>query len=159
MYVHVVYSTLYSIEEGFIQKRKQRSALLFGHWWTEFIKFLAALAILHQDDLKNRTNSSFSWYHCGAIHPFLHIIRVQNSYRGKELNKICPPKQQRRPLPSLLERLLFFSRGGKLDLSKSILTVKPAIKALLGLVRGGRRVAGLGSTLGSGQYVSYSVHG
>ena len=27
----------------------------------EFIKFLAALAILHEDDLKNRMNSSFSF--------------------------------------------------------------------------------------------------
>ena len=29
-------------------------------WGREFMKFLSALAILHQDDLKNRTNSSFS---------------------------------------------------------------------------------------------------
>ena len=52
-------------------------------WRTEFIQFLAALAILHQDYLKNRMNSFFSSYHPGATHPFIHSIRVQN-------NKLCP---------------------------------------------------------------------
>ena len=46
-------------------------------WGTKFIQFLALLAILHQDDLKNRMNSSFSSYLPGAIHPFLRIILVQ----------------------------------------------------------------------------------
>ena len=44
---------------------------------TELILFLAALAILYQDDLKSRMNSSLSSYHPGEIHPFLHIILVQ----------------------------------------------------------------------------------
>ena len=51
-------------------------------WGAEFIQFLAALAtvyMLHQGDLKNRTNSYTSSQHRGAIHPFLHIILVQNS--------------------------------------------------------------------------------
>ena len=43
-------------------------------WVTEF---LAALAILHQDDLTNRMNSSFSSHRCSAIYPFLHIVLVQ----------------------------------------------------------------------------------
>ena len=43
---------------------------------TEFIKFLAALAIKNQYDLKNRMNSSFSSYNFGEIHSFLHIILV-----------------------------------------------------------------------------------
>ena len=34
-----------TIEEGFIQKTRQRS---------EFIQFLAVLAVLHQDDMKKR---------------------------------------------------------------------------------------------------------
>ena len=45
-------------------------------WGTDFIKLLAALAILHQDDLKNRMKSSFTLYHPGAIHPVLHTIPV-----------------------------------------------------------------------------------
>ena len=40
---------------------------------TTFNPFLATLAIFHQDNLKNRTNASFSHHHPGAIHPFLHI--------------------------------------------------------------------------------------
>ena len=36
-------------------------------------------------------NSSFSSNHPGAIHPFLQIVLEQNSQRGMELNKFCPP--------------------------------------------------------------------
>ena len=45
----------------------------------EFIQFLAALAILHKDDLNNRVNSSVSSNHPGAIHPILQFVLVQNS--------------------------------------------------------------------------------
>ena len=41
------------------------------------IKFLAALAILHQADLKKGMNSSNSSNHPGAIHPILYIILMQ----------------------------------------------------------------------------------
>ena len=47
--------------------------------------------------LKNKMTSSFSSNHPGAVHPILKIVLVQNSWRGKKLNKFCPPKQQRRP--------------------------------------------------------------
>ena len=44
-------------------------------WGTPFIQFLCrTIAILHQDDLKNRMNSSFSSYPPGTMYPFLHII-------------------------------------------------------------------------------------
>ena len=50
-------------------------------WETEFIKFLAALAILHNRTiLNNRMNSSFSSNHPNAINPILQIIQVQNSW-------------------------------------------------------------------------------
>ena len=52
-----------------MQKRRQKVVAVV--WGTEFIKLLATLSILHQDDLKNRMNSL---YHSSAIHPFLHII-------------------------------------------------------------------------------------
>ena len=58
-------------------------------WGTDLIQFLAAIAFLYQDDLKNEMNSSFSSYrpvcnlscsYCpGAIHPFLQIVLVQKS--------------------------------------------------------------------------------
>ena len=38
------------IEEGYMQKKRQRSSLLFGG--AKFIKFLAALAILPKDDFE-----------------------------------------------------------------------------------------------------------
>ena len=41
---------------------KEKAKVVAASWETEFIQFLAALAILHQDDLKNMMN------------PFLHII-------------------------------------------------------------------------------------
>ena len=67
-------------------KEKEKSSLLFGG--KNLFNFLAALAFLHKDDLKNRMNSSFSSDYPGAINPFLHIILVQNS---KEFNKFCTP--------------------------------------------------------------------
>ena len=45
-------------------------------WKTELIQFIAALAILHQDDLKKGINSSFSSYRPGAIYAILHIVLV-----------------------------------------------------------------------------------
>ena len=45
-----------SIAEGFIQKRRQRSSLLLEE--TKLLQLLAVLAILHQDGMKNRMNSS-----------------------------------------------------------------------------------------------------
>ena len=41
--------------------------------------------------LQNRMNSSFSSNHPGAIHPILQFALVQNSKRGKELNKLRSP--------------------------------------------------------------------
>ena len=63
-------------------------------WGTEFIKFLAALAIWLFRTwiiLKNRGNLSFSFNLPGAIHPILQIVLVQNSLRDKEFNKFYPP--------------------------------------------------------------------
>ena len=48
----------YSVKICNSQKRRQRSSLLFGG--AEFIQFLAALAVFHQDDIKKRMNSSYS---------------------------------------------------------------------------------------------------
>ena len=62
-----------TVEEGFEQRRRQRSSLLFGG--QNLFKFLVSLAVLHQDDLKKRMNSSFSAYHPGGINPlFVNII-------------------------------------------------------------------------------------
>ena len=66
-----MWDRLEGIEEGFIQKRRQRSYVLFGG--EEFIQFLATTANLQQDDLKNRMTLSSSLYHYGAIHPYLRV--------------------------------------------------------------------------------------
>ena len=95
--VCTLYSVLYSVlvhwrrrmpyHRKRIQKRRQRSSLqsmpcgashfALGHFGKQ--------DELHHDDLKKKMNSSYSL--------------KQNSQRDKEWNKICPPKQQRRPLP------------------------------------------------------------
>ena len=54
------------------------------------IQFLATPAILHQDDLKKKVNSSYASNCPGVIRPVLPIVLVQNSSRGKELNQFCP---------------------------------------------------------------------
>ena len=53
---------------------------------TEWIQFLATPAILHQDDLKKKVNSSYASNCPGVIRPVLPIVLVQNSSRSKELN-------------------------------------------------------------------------
>ena len=77
-----------AIEEGNIQKRRQRSlSLLLGG----SILFLAALAIFHHDSLKFRMKSSYSSNRPGGNHPILHIVQEQNIQRGKELYQFCLP--------------------------------------------------------------------
>ena len=66
------------ISEGFIQKRRQRSSLLY--LGTEFIQCLAALPILDQDDLQNWMNSSFSSFHPGATNPFFISYGCNSSF-------------------------------------------------------------------------------
>ena len=70
---------------------EEKAEVVAAVWGTAFVQFLTMLAILHQDDLKNRIHSSSSFYHPGAIHSFLHTIWVQISQCGKKLNKFCPP--------------------------------------------------------------------
>ena len=58
---------------------EEKTTVVAAVWGKEFIQFLAALAILHKDDCKNRMNSSLSPYHPGAIHPILQIVQLQSS--------------------------------------------------------------------------------
>ena len=48
-----IYISHHTVEEGDIQKRRQRSSLLLGGQFNS-IKFIAALAIFQQDNLKKR---------------------------------------------------------------------------------------------------------
>ena len=48
---------------------EEKAKVVAAIWGTEFIKFHAALTILHHNENENRMNSSFSSYHTGAIHP------------------------------------------------------------------------------------------
>ena len=73
---------------------EEKAKVVTAVWGTEFIQVLATLAILHPNEFKNSMNSSFSSCPPGAIHPFLHII--------------LSPKEQRRPLPSLLYKSFFY---------------------------------------------------
>ena len=56
---------------------EEKAKVVAAVWGSELIQLLAAQAILHQYDLKNRMNSYFSSFHPDAIYPFLYIIRVQ----------------------------------------------------------------------------------
>ena len=71
----------------YTEEKAKVVAAVFGR---EFIKFLAALAILHKDNLKNRMNSSFSSYHPGLIHSFLRIILVQNFSAARDCIHFVP---------------------------------------------------------------------
>ena len=54
-------------------------------------KFLAALAILHQDDLKKRMISSYSSNRPGTINPILQIFLVKNSIARQGIESILSP--------------------------------------------------------------------
>ena len=81
-----------SIEEGFRQKKRQRSSLLWGR--TEFIQLRRAIYIL-----------PWTIWRIGWFHPFLHIILVsliiffisfwsKIASATKEYNKFCPPNSR-----------------------------------------------------------------
>ena len=81
----VVHLEVKSIEEGKLRKKMQRSSLLFGgqNLFGSFKHFLFFTRTI--------LNSSFSSSYPGTIHHILRPTVVQNSQRGKELNKFCPP--------------------------------------------------------------------
>ena len=60
-----------------IKTEEKANVVLAAVWGTELIQFLAAVAILHQDDYKKGMNSSYSSYRPGAINPMPHIVLVQ----------------------------------------------------------------------------------
>ena len=82
----VLYATICYIlsKKKDTDRREGKDRLFRGQ---NFSQFIAALANLHQDDLKKGMNSSYSSYRPSAIHPILHIVLVQNSYRTSTAKK------------------------------------------------------------------------
>ena len=58
-------------------KAEKKAKVVAAVWETVMNQFLAALAILHQDDLKKGLNSSYSSYRPGANNYIIHIVLVQ----------------------------------------------------------------------------------
>ena len=59
---------------------EEKAKVVAISWGTEFIQFFAALAILHQDELKNRTICAFySLTRLGVNQSILQIVQVKNS--------------------------------------------------------------------------------
>ena len=59
-------------------KTEEKAKVVAAVWGIVLIKFLAAIAILHQDDLNKGMSSSYSSYLLGAIHPILQIFLLQS---------------------------------------------------------------------------------
>ena len=57
----LAFSSVNSIKEGFIQKKRAKAKVVASVWGKEFIKFLAVIALLPRTILRNRINSSFSF--------------------------------------------------------------------------------------------------
>ena len=75
--------------------KEEKAKVVAAVLGTEYIQFLAALAVLLQDEIiiffrSSLCNSSFFNIILVQIILFL-IIALQNSYRGKKLTKFCPP--------------------------------------------------------------------
>ena len=96
---------------------ENKAKVVAAVWGTEFIEFLATLAILHQDDMKKRINCTRMIWRKGWISPGLYEESMnQDDVKKRILFFKSPwckiasgarnwiksvPKQQRRPLPSL----------------------------------------------------------
>ena len=74
------------------------------------LQFLAALDILHQDDLKNRLNlHKDELKNRGANQPIPQLVLAKIATVARQgIEAILSPKKQRRPLPSLLYKSFFF---------------------------------------------------
>ena len=59
-----------------IIKTEEKAKVVAAIWGTKLIQFLAALAILHQDDMKKGMNLCYSQYRPSAVHSILHIVLV-----------------------------------------------------------------------------------
>ena len=70
---------------------EEKAKVVAAVWRTEFIQFLAALVILHQDNLNNRRNSSFSSNHPAAIILFFNLSQCKTARVERKLTKFCPP--------------------------------------------------------------------
>ena len=90
------------------KKTEEKAKVIAAFWGTELNKFLAALTIWHQDDLKKGMNSSCSSYRTGAGHPILQIFLVKRAIVIVLIESILLPKQKRRPLPFLLSFSFFY---------------------------------------------------
>ena len=96
-----------SIEEGYRQKKRQRSSLLFVE--KNLFNSFPALAILPRTILKNRMNSSFSFKSSWCNSSYNSNRLVQNSKRGKELIKFI--HQAEATLLFLLSLYFFYSHS------------------------------------------------
>ena len=85
-----------------IETEEKAKVVVAAAWGAESLHFFAALAILPQDDLKNRMNCTRTMWRTGWMHPFLQIILVLNRWRGNELNQFCPSNRNND------DRCLFF---------------------------------------------------
>ena len=57
------------------EKKEEKAKVMAAAWLALLIQFLATLAIIHQDDLKNRMNCTRTILRIGCIHSFLQIIQ------------------------------------------------------------------------------------
>ena len=99
----------WGIEEGFLCT-EAKAKVVAAVWGTELIQFLAVLAILHQDDLKQEMTSSYSSYRPGAIHPILQIW-CKKANAAKKLILSTPQAAAVRPFSSLLSLALFYGKN------------------------------------------------
>ena len=58
---------------------EEKTKVVAAVWGTEFIRILAALAILHQNDMKKEINCTRMIWRKGWIHPLIQIVLVQNT--------------------------------------------------------------------------------
>ena len=73
---------------------EDKAKVVASVWGAEFVQFPAALAVLPRSIWKKRLNSAGLFGKKLLNQPCLSKLLRQNSKRGKELNKFCPPNRR-----------------------------------------------------------------
>ena len=87
---------------------EENSKVVAVVWWARIYSIpCRAIAVLCHDDMKKRMNCTRMIWSIGYIHPTLQIFLV---LARQGIESILSPKQQRRPLNSLLYLSFFYCR-------------------------------------------------
>ena len=101
---------LYVILLRILHMHRRRMKVFAFVWQEKCIQFLSALAVLPRTILKNRMNSSLTFKSSWCNSSFYSKSSQAKQLAWQRIEYILSPKQQRRPLSSLLSLSFFYGQ-------------------------------------------------